>query len=116
MSDFASRPLEPISFFFPLFIVIIVICATSRSNMFVSRSLLVCSLFCLSTRSKFCQFVLSKSESAKVILAPFRGPNFSPKVRSVCLQTSKRKVAKGAFLSSGTPEMPSFLFLWNFHT
>ena len=95
--------------FLPMFFVIFVICATSRSNMFVFRSPLLCSLFHPSTICKFCK-------SAKVFLTPFRGHNFSPKLTPFCLQTSKRKVAKGAFSSSGTPLMLSFLFLPNFHT
>ena len=102
--------------FLPMFFVIFVICATSRSNMFVFRSSLLCSLFHPSTICKFCQFVLSKSKSAKVFLTPFRGHKFSPKLTPFCLQTPKRKVAKGAFSSSRTPIMLSFLFLRNFHT
>lgn len=97
--------------FLPMFFVIFVICATSRSNMFVFRSSLLCSLFHPSTICKFCQFVLSKSKSTKVFLTPFRGFNFSPKLTPFCLQTPMRKVVKGAFSSSGTPIMLSFLFL-----
>ena len=66
--------------FLPMFFVIFVICATSRSNMFVFRCSLLCSLFHPSTIFKFCQFVLSKSKNAKVFLTPFRGHNFSPKL------------------------------------
>ena len=102
--------------FLPMFFAIFVICATSRSNMFVFRSPLLCSLFHPSTICKFCQFVLSKSKSAKVFLKPFRGHSFSPKLTPFCLQTPKWKAAKGAFSSSGTPIMLSFLLLRNFHT
>ena len=102
--------------FLSMFFVIFVICATSRCNMFVFRSSLLCSLFHPSTRCKFCQFFLSKSKSAKVYLTPVRGHNFSPKLTPFCPQTPKRKVAKGAFSLSGTPIMLSFLFRRNFHT
>ena len=102
--------------FLPMLIVIFIICATCHSNMFVFRSLLLCSLFHPSTICKFCQFVRSKSKSAKFFLAPFRGHNFSPKLTPFCLQTPKRKVAKGAFSSSGTPIMLSVTLPRNFHT
>ena len=102
--------------FLPMFIVMFIICATCHSNMFVFRSSLLCSLFHPSTICKFCQFVRSKSKSAKVFLAPFRGHNFSPKLTPFCLQTPKRKVARGAFSSSGTPIMLSVVLLRNFHT
>ena len=102
--------------FLPMSIVIFVICATSRSCMFVFWSSLLCGIFHPPTICKFCQFVLSKSKSAKVFLTPFRGHNSSPKLTPFCLQTPKRKVAKGAFSSSATPIMLSFLFLRNFHT
>ena len=119
MSDFVSRPLEPVLFFFSflcLLLVIFIICASCRSNMFVFRSSLLSSLFHPSTICKFWQFVRSKSKSAKFFLAPFGGHNVSPKFTPFCVQTPKRKVAKGAFSLSGTPIMLSVILPRNFHT